>query len=385
MTESEKRILYLLERFENDQASPEELRELDRWYASFDDAPKLTDQISASESDQMHRRMLHKIEGELSASNDKKFRKGTGRMMGIGILAILVIGIILIFWEPRMQKVAGLEFDVASGKNKARLLISEHQAIDLEKAPIGVIYTAPGIAIRKDSAGLLSYRCDKSASSNSITNELIIPAGGTFRVVLSDGSKIWINANSKLNFPIGFSGNERKVQLNGEAYFEVAKNKAKPFIVQTPQQRIQVLGTHFNVNAYTDERIQKTTLLEGLVQISTSESVSKTVIIQPGQQADQDHNMIQVRSVNTEDAVGWKNGLFVFDQTELHDLMLQLSRWYNVDIVYQGNFPRRVFSGEIPRSYSLAEVLKVLELGSIHFRIEKATHTGSLKKLIIIP
>lgn len=385
MTESEKRIIYLLERFENKQATPGELVELDQWYASFEHEPKLTDRVSAEETEEMHRRILQRLDSAASSSGVVKPKSLISLKFGGVSILLLIIGILLIHHPEKVEKVSGLQYDVAAGKNKARLLIPGHQAIDLEKASIGIIYTAPGLVIRKDSMGLISYRRTNSISASSAINKLIIPAGGTFRVNLEDGSKIWLNANSQLYFPAEFSGTERKVGLTGEAYFEVAKNKAKPFLVQTPRQQIQVLGTHFNVNAYTDEQKQKTTLLEGLVQITTLEAQSKTVIIKPGQQAEQNNELIQIKSVDADAAASWKEGLFVFDHTELQELMRQLSRWYNVEIVYQGNPQRRVFSGEIPKNYSLAAVLRILELGSIHFRIEKADDARGLKRLVIIP
>jgi transmembrane sensor len=386
MTEKEKRILHLLERLENNEITPEEAHELDQWYASFEHAPKLTDQIPDAETEQIQRRMLSHIRQEtMVAVPGQKRSLMRWRVMAVGLVVLAVVAAIVIHQAGNTPRVSGLQYDVAAGKHRARLLIPGYADIDLEKAPVGLLYQAPGLRINKDSAGLLSYRCNTGVGGHAVENQIIIPSGGTFRVLLSDGSEVWMNANSQLRFLPGYSGHERKVALTGEAYFEVAKDKSKPFFVQTPRQRIRVLGTHFNVHAYPDERSQKTTLLEGLVQITTNESVAKTVIIKPGQQIEQNDDWLQVRTVDAAAAIGWKNGLFVFDHTELQELMLQLSRWYNVKIVYRGQPQRRVFSGEIPRSYSLGEVLRILELGSIHFSIEQADHPNGIKKLIINP
>lgn len=387
MNYGESRILLLLEKFNNGTATREELAELDVWYDSFDQESKLTEELSADQSNAVRDRMLGKINRGLPKESPKKKGGRKRRILGlIGIgLATLLLLTLFLFKAPEVLNIYSKRIDANPGKNTAHLILSDGSVIDIEKAKIGPLYRQANLLIVKDSTGQISYHLGKSSLGNISLgdNSLVVPSGGQYRVVLSDGTKVWMNAKSKFSYPTAFLGNNRPVTLSGEAYFEVAKNKERPFVVHTPQQEIKVLGTHFNVNAYDDEKVQRTTLLEGSVQITTNDKLPKMVIIKPGQQAQQDEQMIQIRSVNTDAAAGWKDGVFVFDHTDIHDLMRQLARWYNVQIIYKEHLKPRNFSGEIQRDYTLLEVLRILELGNIHFKIENATNAGNQKRLII--
>jgi ferric-dicitrate binding protein FerR (iron transport regulator) len=185
---------------------------------------------------------------------------------------------------------------------------------------------------------------------------------------LPDGTKVWLNAASSLIYPTAFSGDERTVQMTGEVYFEVTHDKKRPFKVKVGRQVIEDIGTHFNVNAYTDEPIQTTTLLEGAVSIGGH-------ILRPGEKASvAASGTIQVSKGDPEQAVAWKNGLFDFTDADLPTVMRQLARWYNVDIKYEGNIPERQFNGMIGRSLTLDQVLKGLTRESVHYRIEEGNH-----------
>lgn len=386
MNSEEKRVLQLLEKFQNNAATPDEMAELDLWYESFEGASKLTNELTADQSILVRNRMLNNIKRSIPKRKSKSnFPKKLPRykIFGIGAMVVsLMVFIVFRLIAPKQPNAT--QIDVSPGRNTAHLILSNGSIIDLEKAKAGLLFATSNILINKDSAGSISYHFKKGTDvSNLGSNSVVIPAGGQFRVVLSDGTKVWMNAKSKFTYPVSFSEKIRPVNLTGEAYFEVAKNRNKPFLVYTPKQVIKVLGTHFNVNAYEDERTQKTTLLEGLVQITTTDKTAKSVVIQPGQQALQDDQVIQIRSVNTDVAAGWKNGLFVFDHTELPELMRQLSRWYNVEVIYRGSIESKNFSGEIERGYTLNETLRILELGNVHFRIEKPITKGGQKRLII--
>ncbi|WP_114938671.1 FecR family protein [Mucilaginibacter endophyticus] len=387
MNNSESRLLLLLEKFKNGIATAEELEELDSWYDSFDLERKLSDELSSTELNLVHDRMLATINSEIPKSPTKRKpvrRRPIFKFITVG-LALVPLILFFLREHSSIEDAHTTRVDAAPGKNTARLILPTGSIIDLEKAKRGPIYKQPDLVITKDSIGQISYHFNKLITNKQIQgdNSLIIPSGGQYRVILSDGTKVWLNAKSEITFPAEFVGNSRNVKLSGEAYFEVAKNKVKPFFVHTPQQEIKVLGTHFNVNAYADEKIQKTTLLEGLVQIKTTDKIAKTVIIQPGQQAQQDDQMIQVRTANSEAAVGWTNGVFVFDHTDIQELMRQLARWYDVEVIYQGPIKPRNFSGEIERDYTLKEVLRILELGNVHFKIEEPKIKGGQKRLII--
>jgi len=186
---------------------------------------------------------------------------------------------------------------------------------------------------------------------------------------LPDGSRVWINAASSIRFPTAFTGNARRVEVNGEAYFEVAKNKSMPFMVKVNNAEVQVLGTHFNIMAYDEEDVVSTTLLEGSVKFVTGDKIS---ILKPGQQSQlsKDGQVKLVNDVDVDQVVAWKNGLFVFDNSELGTVMRQLSRWYDIDVVYRTRNVTTSFVGEVPRTSKLSDVLKVIELTSkMHFEV----------------
>jgi transmembrane sensor len=185
---------------------------------------------------------------------------------------------------------------------------------------------------------------------------------------LPDGSKVWLNSASTLRFPALFSGNTREVELNGEAYFDVAKNPNKPFKVITKDQIVEVLGTQFNINSYSDEETFKTTLIEGSVKIIYKDRV---VLLSPGQQFQPSMKSSKVIEADTEEVTAWKNGYFLFKDEDIQSIMRKVSRWYNVDVNYSGNIPDVGFGGNISRSKDINEVLNVLQLtNAVHFKVE---------------
>lgn len=277
----------------------------------------------------------------------------------------------------KAQKAPGYN-DVAPGTNKAVLTLADGSKIALNDTKNGILAKQGNTSIKKTGLGQLAYVANSVAAQvhNAKINTLSTPAGGEFQIVLPDGTKVWLNAASSLRFPTFFSGKERNVELTGEAYFEVAKNPAMPFRVKVNQMNVTVLGTHFNINAYEGEKTIKTTLLEGSVKITNGNAMA---MLKPGQQGSLAVNGdLQVKEVNTEEDVAWKNGLFIFNHADIQSIMRQLARWYDVDVVYQGNVPDDEFMGKISRNAKLSEVLKVLELTNVHFQIND-------KKIIILP
>lgn len=262
--------------------------------------------------------------------------------------------------------------DVGPGGNKAVLILADGSEISLTDVENGQLASQSGITITKTKDGELVYEIAKGKAAGAAEyNTISTPAGGQYQVNLPDGSKVWLNAMSSLKYPTVLNGTERKVTLSGEAYFEVAKNAAKPFIVSTNRagkaQHVKVLGTHFNVNSYLNEEVTKTTLLEGSVKV-VSGALAKT--LKPGQQSILGSNL-QVFDVDPTLATDWKNGNFYFNDENIESIMRKLSRWYDIDVVYSGNIPNINFGGEISRSKKLSEVLKVLETTrTIHFKIE---------------
>ena len=263
---------------------------------------------------------------------------------------------------------------ILPGDNKAILTLSDGTKIILEDAKNGILANQAGVSIQKTSDGELLYSFSNSANSvtqaedNILYNKIETPIGGKYQVNLPDGSKVWLNSSSSLRFSALFNGDTREVELSGEAYFDVSKNKSKPFRVITKDQIVEVLGTQFNINSYSDEGPIKTTLIEGSVKIIYKD---KVVLLSPGQQFQPKELVSAVLEADTEEVVAWKEGYFVFKNEDIKSIMRKLSRWYNVEVSYSGDIPEVGFGGNISRSKDISEVLDVLQLtNAIHFKVE---------------
>jgi len=292
--------------------------------------------------------------------------------------------------------------DVLPGGNKAKLILSNGSSVTLDSAKDGIISNYQGGNISKTQDGKLQYTKATSADTESHPNQgvayntLITPRGGQYFVELSDGSKVWLNAASSLRYPVKFSQKERTVELSGEAYFEIAAIHSAPspgseggkipFTVklshrlgEADETQINVLGTHFNVNAYDDELEVKATLLEGAVSVTRGD---ENITIKPGQQAQisPDKKISVIDGADTEEAVSWKNGITSFKDADIKNIMRKVSRWYNVDVVFEGEIPERTFHGGISRNSNLSDLLGVLKHYKINFELESDN-----KKLIVKP
>jgi len=265
---------------------------------------------------------------------------------------------------------------IVPGCNKATLTLSTGKIIQLDTVNNGLIANAGKARVLKNNKAQLIYEHPSVSSSLAADNHVPVynilstPKGGVFQVILSDGTKVWLNSASSLKFPTEFSGNERRVTLTGEAYFEVAKNKDKPFFVDVNSVDVRVLGTHFNIAAYQDDNDITTTLLEGAVQVKNNNQLS---VIKPGEQAvvDNNTNVIKVKPANIERAMAWKNGYFIFCDEDVRSIMKKISRWYNVEVEYRAEFANIRFGGTFYRTKSIDELLSYLEeVGKIHFKIE---------------
>lgn len=261
--------------------------------------------------------------------------------------------------------------DVMPGTSGAILKLDDGSSIVLDNVSNGnLVQQGNTLVVKSDAA--ISYVKSNAQNDRQIHyNTIETPKGRQFQLVLEDGTKVWLNAASSIRFPVAFIGKQRVVEITGEAYFEVAKNKQKPFQVMFNGSMVEVLGTHFNVNAYADEESMNTTLLEGSVKIVKGESQK---IIKPGEQAQirNDGSVRTVTNVNTDAVVAWKNNAFLFDNTDVKKLMRQLSRWYDVDVAFKGAIDESLtFNGTISRSAMLSTVLKMLEsTGDVKFSIE---------------
>lgn len=261
--------------------------------------------------------------------------------------------------------------DVSPGDNRAVLTLDDGSQINLDEAQNGVLASDNNIAIKKTGKGKLEYSAGKNLVKVVKYNTLSTPIGGQYQIALPDGSKVWLNSGSSIRYPTAFVGSERIVELNGEAYFEVSKNKKMPFIVRTNKAMdIKVLGTEFNVMAYENEKNINTTLIEGSVEVLKGSGIT---LLEPGQAAvlNKGTGKINVSEADVEDAIAWKNGYFMFANEDIESIMRKVSRWYNIDVIYQGNLNNKDFVGTIPRDKKISEILKMLELtGAVHFKID---------------
>jgi ferric-dicitrate binding protein FerR (iron transport regulator) len=270
--------------------------------------------------------------------------------------------------KPTAQSTTNLP-QAAPGTRKAILTLSDGQSIQLGGDPQNI--NDGGAAITTNNSEVVYTTTKQTAVAY---NTIATPKGGEYQVTLPDGTQVWLNAETSLRYPTSFTGSERRVELTGEAYFEVAKNAKQPFIVQSGETVVKVLGTHFNIMAYPDESIQKTTLTEGSVALSKGGGHE---ILKPGQAGTIAHgtNNIVVASTDIEQDLAWKNGNFYFQKTELSTIMKQLARWYDLEIRYSGTVPKKRFVGKISRYTNLSDVLDVLRLSDIKFSMTGKTLT----------
>lgn len=285
--------------------------------------------------------------------------------------------------------------DISPGGNKAELILADGKSIDLSKAINGILAEHMGTKIIKVADGQLLYETDKSASTISFDkdalNTIIIPRGGTYQITLQDGTKVWLNAASSLKYPATFASlKERKVELTGEAYFEVTKTSVqatkikngyrKPFLVVCNKQQVEVLGTHFNINSYADEPGIKTTLIEGAVKVSTTVAHNSgtnnaenfnSLILKPGQNSLLTNDYLKVVPGSTTEAIAWQQGKFLFNNEHITSIMRRIARWYDVDAIYPEKMPRDLnFTGSISRNKKLSQILRIMELTrDVQFRI----------------
>lgn len=328
-------------------------------------------------------RIYEAVESRLSSPGVSSSRQRTLRLwwpvaIAATILIVMSAGYLLFNRKDSTQSLAVKPTVVHPGGNKAFLTLSNGKKISLTDAANGSIAAQAGLKIIKTADGQIIYTSDNSsAGSGSLQyNTIETPRGGQYQVRLPDGTSVWLNAASKLVYPVNFHGSkERRIQLDGEAYFEVAKDKTRPFIVKTGKQEVTVLGTHFNINGYKDEPIISTTLMEGSIKTSNTSS-GNSRILSPGQQSTvfSGDGAIDVRNVNTENIISWKNGYFIFDNQDITSIMKVIGRWYDVNIDYQSINKEEKFGGTFSRSSDLDDILKVLKiLGNVDFKVEGRT------------
>jgi len=373
----------LIEKYEAGTASPEEIAELNAWYHSFDDTMATIGSDQPLTRDDIGRGIKERIDNSKGKTTPVIYRQTWFRAAAV-ILVLLLGAAFFYLRQPVADKQLAEKTTtpqapvvVVPGGNKALLTLADGSTIILDSASNGVLSTQGNIEVKKMENGLLAYKVngkilyeDDAAFYNTITT----PRGGQYKVTLSDGTAVWLNAASSIRFPVYFTGNERVVEVTGETYFEVAKNATKPFKVKTVNQEVEVLGTHFNINAYEDEASIKTTLLEGKVKVTVpgKSATQPARFLQPGQQSgiSKSGQINVISNADTEEAVAWIKGRFQFENTDLRSMLRQFARWYDVEVEYRGPVDL-YFTGQLTRNEQVTKVFKQLELtGEVHFRME---------------
>ena len=322
----------------------------------------------------------------------KRTRRIMLRRRGLSAAAAVLIGVLGIWLFARKENAAKPDAyvsvyknDIPPGRSKAILTLADGSAIELDDTRKSALAGQGGTHIVQPEPGTLAYKAKSRAAKTGETsgksypdtlyyNTLSTPAGGQYQVTLSDGTRVWLNALSSLKYPAAFTGQDRVVELTGEAYFEVAADAVHPFRVNAGPIQVQVLGTHFNVNAYSDESAVRTTLLEGSVRLS--QGSGREILLQPGQQAQTTvQGLALAGNAAADKAVAWKNGYFSFEGADIRTVMRQVARWYGVQVRYEGTPPSAVFGGDIERDLSLVQLLQGLSRTNLHFRLENKVLT----------
>lgn len=294
------------------------------------------------------------------------------------VLIVLSAGVVLYRYSNNhqsqsVQLASQYGDDVLPGGNRAVLTLADGRKIDLDDAAKGLLAEQANISITKTDDGEVAYKIKAGPYSNAITgyNTVTTPKGGQYQIRLPDGSRVWLNAASSLRYPMAFAAGERRVQLTGEGYFEVARNEQQPFIVESHGQSIRVLGTEFNIQAYEKEPAVATTLVSGSISI-TPVATDRITVLKPGEQSILTGGSLKVRNVSVGNFTAWKEGLIVLNNVDLATVIRQLERWYDVEFTgAEPNFVSAPFFGEIPRDINLSGVLAALEIQTnIHFEID---------------
>ena len=300
------------------------------------------------------------------------------RILSWSVAAALIGGIIAAWYLLPAKKTAtrqtaiAVEHDRPPGGNVATLTLGDGSRITLDSAVNGVLAEQGNTKIAKLGNGRLAYNTLNEKPVALLFNTLMTPRGGQYSLILPDGTGVWLNAASSITYPTSFTGNERVVRITGEVYFEVRKDPVRPFHVTfdigPDTGKVEVLGTHFNINAYKDEAAVKTTLLEGSVKVVGKGST----LLKPGQQVQLDNGgkASPIKEADLEDVTAWKNGIFHFDHSDIGTVMRQIARWYDVEVVFEGRPTSEKFDGDIPRNSQLTEVFRILELSNVHFKVE---------------
>lgn len=379
----EDRIYELISGKLNDALSEEEEQELADWLQADEGNMLLYKEMRRlhEQAKLLRREFTPDVEGVL-----RKLKVRKGRRIRLNVwwkyaaMFILPLGVAFALWQGLREErvVIHREFSAIArpGTERAVLKLFDGQTVVLDST-LGNMLLAKGgnVRVEIDSNRLLRYsREDTGVVSDGVKdNELIVPRGGEYQIELADGTKVWLNSSTKLTFPQNFSGNERRVILSGEAFFEVARDEDKPFIVETSRMDVRVLGTRFNVNAYTDNDVVSATLVNGSVEVSSG--AQKPIVLVPGEQAYGEEGKLEIQEVNTRLYTSWIDGKFLFNNAELEEIAKQISRWYDVEIFFSNeNVKKTRFTGGMVKFKPLDDLIRMIESTSpVRFSVKGKT------------
>ena len=381
-----ERTAYLIAGYIQNTLTELEHEELDNWINEDDHNMQLFEELTDEQKllsnmewmDQAYVLQSFKALQEKGAFKLQPKKVYNKNWLPIAASVIILLGLFFIYKYTVTNKPISNELVIADtsvlkpGGNYASLTLANGNIIDLSVAKIGAIALDSGAHVNKIGDGILHYGNFSNSSNAAAIHSLATPAGGQYQITLADGTKVWLNAATVLKFPAAFTGKEREVTLVGEAYFEVAKNVTMPFkVLLANNARVEVTGTHFNINNYENETAQEVTLLEGGVTVATNKGITK---LEPGTQAlITKEETKKLKVPDAEEITGWKDGLFVFKDAPIESIMMQIERWYNAKIIYKTK-SKQLFNATILRKEPLTKVLKLLELnGYVHFEIKNET------------
>ncbi|GGH64305.1 ferric-dicitrate binding protein FerR (iron transport regulator) [Filimonas zeae] len=381
-----KELLYyyqLAAKWENRTITAAEMQELEAWYQQNQDHPVIIPAELAVSEEAHQTQLLHKIyqQAHLHQAEATPVKRLPQRWRWVAAASVLVLATGGYFWfkgnpTPAPQVAVAPAKDIAPGKEGAILTLADGSTVVLDSLQNGWGTTQQSANIQLQN-GQLKYEAQAGASAAIAYNTLSTPRGRQFSIALPDGSRVWLNAASSITFPTSFTGNERLVSVTGEAYLEVAGSAKSPFRVRiNDKTTVEVLGTSFNINAYDDEPVIATTLLAGRVRVNTE---ARAALLKPGQQAQiTPQSALTVKQADVAAVTAWKDGHFIFSNTELKELMRQLERWYDIEVAYKPGVEQIMFSGDMQRSLTLMQVIKGLDNMGARFKLDG-------RKLLVTP
>ncbi|OQP59512.1 hypothetical protein A3860_37385 [Niastella vici] len=377
----------ILDKYQDGTASEAEKALVEAYYQRLEKAGATA--LSAEEEAALKEEMYQQIAAGIQSSEAPviPIKRKSYRMAAAAAVLLIMTGAGGYFWllnkpgkmPPPNVTAQVKHHDLPPGRDAAVLTLADGKTIILDSANGTITQQGGANVINKDGQVSYAKASGKESELAIVYNTVSTARGNQYQLVLADGSKVWLNSASSLRFPTSFTGNSREVELDGEGYFEITKDATKPFHVKTRTQDIEVLGTHFNVNAYHDEEATRTTLLEGKVKVESQPAIGnrQSAILKPGEQAVLAANSPFTidHSPDIDQVMAWKNGWFEFDSTDIKTIMRQISRWYDVDIHYEIKTNSETYGGRISRNLNLSNILKMLENYGVHFKLEGKTLT----------